>query len=192
VARPLPARFSLTSRFSTRRTVGTEVMTTLDVTDIVMTPLDTGRFVIAVVRSALDGETGFIPRSRRQACSKRPARDEPQVSRTTGTASSPHGRRSRHCRAGASCWRDADHTANPTAAPTSWPECFQQWPLGKVVQVNTLREPALQPLRRHNVRARGDVAFLAWADDSKAGADKAGAPSKTRDADPGRGILTTA
>ena len=39
--------------------LGGEQITTLDVTDITMVALDTGRFVIAHVRNAFDGEPGF-------------------------------------------------------------------------------------------------------------------------------------
>jgi hypothetical protein len=45
--------------FDSNGPVGGEQITTLDVTDITMTALDTGRFVIAHVRNAFDGETGF-------------------------------------------------------------------------------------------------------------------------------------
>ena len=39
--------------------IGGERTTTLDVTQTAMTPLDTGRFVIAHIRQPFDGETGF-------------------------------------------------------------------------------------------------------------------------------------
>ncbi|MEJ0078367.1 MAG: hypothetical protein WDO17_23570 [Alphaproteobacteria bacterium] len=39
--------------------IGGEQTTTLDVTETAMTPLDTGRFVIAHIRQPFDGETGF-------------------------------------------------------------------------------------------------------------------------------------
>jgi hypothetical protein len=45
--------------FDSNGPVGGEQITTLDVTDITMAALDTGRFVIAHVRNAFDGETGF-------------------------------------------------------------------------------------------------------------------------------------
>ena len=53
---PLLVHFQM---FGAMGSVGTEQTTKLDVTDITMAPLDTGPFVIAHVRSALDGETGF-------------------------------------------------------------------------------------------------------------------------------------
>ena len=45
--------------FDANGPVGGEQITNLDVTDITMAALDTGRFVIAHVRNALDGEPGF-------------------------------------------------------------------------------------------------------------------------------------
>jgi hypothetical protein len=45
--------------FDSNGPVGGEQITNLDVTDITMAALDTGRFVIAHVRNAFDGETGF-------------------------------------------------------------------------------------------------------------------------------------
>jgi hypothetical protein len=45
--------------FDSNGAVGGEQITSLDVTDITMAALDTGRFVIAHVRNAFDGETGF-------------------------------------------------------------------------------------------------------------------------------------
>jgi len=45
--------------FDANGPIGGEQITTLDVTDIAMAALDTGRFVIAHVRNAFDGETGF-------------------------------------------------------------------------------------------------------------------------------------
>jgi hypothetical protein len=45
--------------FDANGPVGAEQTTALDVTDIAMTALDSGRFAIAHVRSAFDGEAGF-------------------------------------------------------------------------------------------------------------------------------------
>ena len=45
--------------FDAKGPVGGEQTTTLDITEAAMAPLDTGRFVMAHVRSALDGEAGF-------------------------------------------------------------------------------------------------------------------------------------
>jgi hypothetical protein len=45
--------------FDSNGPIGSEEITTLDVTDIAMAALDTGQFVIAHVRNAFDGETGF-------------------------------------------------------------------------------------------------------------------------------------
>ena len=53
---PLLVHFQI---FDANGPVGTEQTTALDVTEIAMTALDSGRFVIAHVRSALDGEAGF-------------------------------------------------------------------------------------------------------------------------------------
>src|SRR3954447_5210669 len=53
---PLLVHFQI---FDATGPVGTEQTTTLDVTEIAMTALDSGRFVIAHVRSAFDGEAGF-------------------------------------------------------------------------------------------------------------------------------------
>jgi hypothetical protein len=53
---PLLVRLQI---FSPKGPVGKERVTKLDVTDIAMTALDSGRFVIAHIRSAFDGEAGF-------------------------------------------------------------------------------------------------------------------------------------
>ena len=53
---PLLVHFQI---FNATGPVGTEQTTTLNVTEVAMTALDSGRFVIAHVRSALDGEAGF-------------------------------------------------------------------------------------------------------------------------------------
>ena len=62
--------------FDAKGPVGGEQTTTLDITEAVMAPLDTGRFVTAHVRSALDGEAGFettiAPGARSEPYPRRP------------------------------------------------------------------------------------------------------------------------
>jgi hypothetical protein len=164
--------------FGANGPVGAEQTTALDVTEIAMTSLDNGRFVIAHVRSALDGEAGFDT-------------TVPQVSlfEANGTLSNLRFPATGPARIQSS-W--------PTLAPLSGGRFLVAWtqvnvdnaaagtnvmarifsskgPLGQVTQVNTLRGG-----QRFSLAAAiasgptGDIAFPVWVDDSKAGADKSG------------------
>jgi hypothetical protein len=157
--------------------LGTEQTTTLDVTDIAMAPLDTGLFVIAHVRSALDGETGFDT-----TIAQLSVFDQAGVLSNTFPATSPQRIQS--------AW--------PTLAPLpggrfllAWTEVnvdnvatgtnvaarifSSQGPLGKALQVNTLRGGQRFSLSAATTSGpAGDTAYFAWADDSKAGPDTSG------------------
>ena len=91
--------------FNASEPVGTEQTTALDITEAAMTSLDSGRFVIAHVRSALDGEAGFDTTSRVLASSSRPVLSTSSFPPPIRHGSNPPGRRSRRCPAGAFSWR---------------------------------------------------------------------------------------
>jgi hypothetical protein len=164
--------------FGANGPVGAEQTTNLDVTDIAMAPLDSGRFVIAHIRRALDGEAGFDTAV-------------PQVSLFEANGVSSNIRFSATTvQRIQSFW--------PSLAPLSGGRFLLAWtqvstdnaavginvearifssqgPLGKVIQVNTLTGG-----QRFSLSAAiasgpaGDIAFPVWGDDGKAGADKSG------------------
>jgi hypothetical protein len=163
--------------FNAKGPVGSEQTTSLDVTETAMTSLDTGQFVIAHVRSALDGETGFdttIAQANLFAAngtfvSRFPATNAQRIQSSWPTLASLSGGRF------LLAWTQTS-TANPTAGTTVHARIFTtKGPLGQVTQVNTLRGG-----QRFSLAAAitsgpaGDTAFLVWADDSKAGSDKSG------------------
>ena len=164
--------------------VGTEQTTTLDVTEAAMTALDSGRFVFAQVRSAFDGEPGFDTTVAQAS-----------VFEATGAfanirfAATSAGRIQ-------SSW--------PTLVPLPGGRFLLAWtqlnvdnaaagtnvmarifsasgPIGQAIQVNTVTGG-----QRFSVGAAatsgpgGETAFLAWVDDSKAGADTSGRAIKGR------------
>ena len=164
--------------FNATGPVGAEQTTALDITEAAIVALDSGRFVITHVRSALDGETGFDTTIAQSSVF------EPsgvfakiKLAATTGTRIQ-------------SSW--------PTLAPLSGGRFLLAWTqsstgkaaagtnvmarmfsakgaIGKAVQVNTLKGGQRFSLAAAATTGpAGDTAFFAWADDSKAGADKAG------------------
>lgn len=163
--------------FDANGPVGTEQTTKLDVTEITMAPLDTGQFVIAHVRSALDGEAGFDT-----TIAQLSVFDANGVLARTFPATTPQRIQS--------SW--------PTLAPLPGGRCLAAWtevnvdnvaagtnvaarvftsqgPLGKAVRVNTLKGGQRFSLSAAATSGpAGDTAFFAWADDSTAGADKSG------------------
>ena len=171
---PLLVHFQM---FGAKGAVGTEQTTKLDVTEIAMAPLDTGQFVIAHVRSALDGETGFDTTiaqvnvfDQKGVLSKTfPATNPQRIQSSWPTlAPLPGGRF-------LLAWAEVN-VDNAAAGTNVAARIFSgQGALGKAVQVNTLRGGS-----RFSVSAAttsgpdGETAYLAWADDSKAGADKSG------------------
>jgi hypothetical protein len=157
--------------------VAGEQTTALDVTEIALAPLTTGGFVIAHVRSALDGETGF---DTTVAQANLFDANAAFVSRIPAT-SAPHIQSSWPCVAPLSggrfllAWAQTD-TANAAAGTTVQARMFTaKGPLGQVAQFNTLRGGQRFSLSAAvTSRPEGDTACLVWADDSKAGADKSG------------------
>jgi hypothetical protein len=171
---PLLVHFQI---FNASGPVGGEQTTNLDVTDAVMAPLDSGDFVIAHVRSALDGETGFDTTVAQASMFEAGGVFSNRVSATSAQRIQ-------------SSW--------PTLAPLSDGRFLLAWTqvnldkvaagtnvearifssngaLGRAVQVNTLKGGQRFSLSAATTSGpAGDIAFLVWADDSKAGPDKSG------------------
>ncbi len=116
----LPGPLRFTCRYSSDRAGRHEITTALDITDAAIAALDTGRFVIAHTRSALDGETGFttvVPQASVFAADgafaniRIPATNATQVQSSWPTLVPLSGGRFMLA------WTQAG-TANPPAAPT--------------------------------------------------------------------------
>ena len=172
---PLLVHFQI---FNAAGPVGTEQTTALDITDAAMTALDSGRFVIAHIRSALDGETGFdtvVPQASLFEAAGASANIRiPATSATKIQSSWPvlvplSGGRF------LLAWTQSA-TSNAAAGTNVMARVFQaKGAIGNVVQVNTLRTGNRFSLSAAATAGpAGDTAFFAWADDSKAGADKDG------------------
>ncbi len=163
--------------FNAKGPVGSEQTTNLDVTETAMAPLDTGQFVIAHVRSALDGETGFdttiaqanLFQANGTFVSRFPATSGQGIQSSWPTLAPLSGGRF------LLAWTQTS-TANAAAGTNVHARIFTaNGPLGQVTQVNTLKGG-----QRFSLAAAitsgpaGDTAFLVWADDSKTGSDKSG------------------
>jgi hypothetical protein len=165
--------------FDTDGPVGAEQTTTLDVTEVAMIALDSGRFVIADVRSALDGEAGFDTTIAQL-----------NVFEANGAFANLHFSATSAGRIRSS-W--------PTLAPLSggrfllaWTEVnvdniaagtnvmarifsASQGALGQVIQVNTQtggQRFSLSAAATGNPTV--ETAFFTWADDSNTGSDHSG------------------
>jgi hypothetical protein len=158
--------------------VGGEQTTSLDITEAAMAPLDAGRFVIAHVRSALDGEAGFdttiaqlslFEPTGASSNIRFPATTAQRIKSSWPTLAPLTGGRF------LLAWTQVN-AANTAAGTNIMARIFSsQGPLGKVVQVNTLKGGQRFSLSAATTSGpAGDTAFLAWTDDSKAGADKSG------------------
>ena len=172
---PLLVHFQI---FNAKGPVGTEVTTALDVTEIVMAPLDTGRFVIAHIRSALDGEAGFDTTIAQASLFEATgAATSLKFPATTGTKIQSSWPNLAPLSGGRFllAWTQTN-TATPTAGTNVMARMFSSTgALGKVVQVNTLTGGTRFSLSIATTSGpAGDVAFFTWGDDSKAGADKTG------------------
>jgi hypothetical protein len=163
--------------FDAKGPVGTEQTTALDVTDIAIAALDSGRFVIAHVRSALDGEAGFDTTVA-----------QVNVFEANGAFANIHF----------AATAGRIQSAWPTLVPLSGGRFLLAWtqvnvdnaaaginvaarifsslgPIGQPVQVNTLTGGQRFSLSAAATSGpAGETAFLVWGDDSKAGADKTG------------------
>jgi hypothetical protein len=164
--------------FDANGPVGPEQTTTLDVTEVAMTALDSGRFVFAHVRSAFDGEAGFDTTVAQLSVFE--ANGAFANIRFAATSASrilsswptlvplPGGRF-------LLAWTQLN-VDNPAARTNVVARIFSAaGPIGQAVQFNTLTGG-----QRFSVSAAatsnptGETAFLAWADDSNAGPDKSG------------------
>jgi hypothetical protein len=177
LAGPLLVHFQM---FNAAGPVGTEVTTALDVTDVAMTALDSGRFVIAHVRSALDGEAGFDT-TVAQANVFEPNGAFANIRFLAAPAGSriqsswpalvplPGGRV-------LLAWTQVN-VDSPAAGANVMARIFAPGPgqLGQAIQVNTLKGGQRFSLcAAATSHPAGETAFLAWADDSNAGSDKSG------------------
>jgi len=172
---PLLVHFQI---FDAKGPVGTEQTTTLDVTEVAMTALDSGRFVIAHVRSALDGEAGFATTVAQLSVFE--ANGAFANIRFAATNAGrflsswptlvplPSGRF-------LLAWTQAN-VDNPAAGTNVVARIFSaQGPIGQAVPVNTLTGGQRFSLSAAATAGpAGETAFMAWADDSKAGPDKSG------------------
>lgn len=175
IAGPLLVHFQI---FDAKGPVGTEQTTTLDVTEVAMTALDSGRFVIAHVRSALDGEAGFdttvaqvsVFEANGAFANVRFAATNAGrfLSSWPTLVPLPGGRF-------LLAWTQAN-VDNPAAGTNVVARIFSaQGPMGRAVQVNTLTGGQRFSLSAAATAGpAGETAFMAWADDSKAGPDKSG------------------
>ena len=159
--------------------VGTEQTTTLDVTEVAITALDSGRFVIAHIRSAGDGEPGFETTVAQASVFE--ANGAFANIRFAATSASrvqsswptlvplPGGRF-------LLAWTQVN-VDNPAAGTNVMARIFSsgQGPMGQAIQVNTLTGGQRFSLCAAATSGpEGETAFLAWADDSNAGPDKSG------------------
>jgi len=163
--------------FNAKGPVGSEQTTNLDVTETAMVPLDTGQFVIAHVRSALDGETGFdttiaqanLFQANGTFVSRFPATSGQGIQSSWPTLAPLSGGRF------LLAWTQSSTASIPAGTNVHARIFTAKGPLGQVMQVNTLRGG-----QRFSLAAAvtsgpaGDTAFLVWADDSKAGSDASG------------------
>jgi len=158
--------------------VGNEQIPNIEITEAVMTTLDSGRFVIAHVRSAGDGEPGFDTTVAQVSVFEAngafsnlrfPATSAPRILSSWPTLAPLSGGRF------LLAWTQVN-VDNAAAGINVEARIFSsQGPLGKVIQVNTLTGG-----QRFSLSAAiasgpaGDIAFPVWVDDSNAGADKSG------------------
>ena len=172
---PLLVHFQI---FNATGPVGTEVTTTLDVTEIAMTALDSGRFVIAHVRSALDGEAGFdttvaqlsvFEANGASANIRFAATNAPRIQSSWPTLVPLPGGRF------LLAWTQVN-VDNAAAGTNVMARIFSaKGPIGQAIQVNTLKGGSRFSLcAAATAGPAGDTAFLAWADDSHVGPDKSG------------------
>ena len=172
---PLLVHFQI---FNATGPVGTEQTTALDVTETAITALDSGRFVIAHVRSAGDGEAGF----------------DTTVAQASVFEANGAFANIRFAATSANRIRSSWPTLVPLAGGRfllAWTQVnvdnaaagtnvaarifSSQGPIGQAVQVNTLMGGQRFSLSAAATSGpAGETAFLAWADDSNAGPDKSG------------------
>ena len=158
--------------------VGNEQIPNLEITEAAMVALDSGRFVIAHVRSAGDGEPGFdttvaqvtvFEASGAPANLRFPATGAPRIRSSWPTLAALSGGRF------LVAWTEVN-VDNVAAGTNVAARIFSsQGPLGRAIQVNTLSGGDRFSLAAATTSGpAGDTAFVTWADDSKAGADISG------------------
>jgi hypothetical protein len=169
---PLHLRMQL---FDANEPLGGEQVPNIEITEAAMTPLDSGQYVMAHVRSAADGEPGFettvmqanvfdtggaFARRFPVTSAKRIQSSWPMLAPLSG------GRF-------LAAWTEVN-VDNAAAGTNVAARIFSsQGPLGKVTQVNTLTGSQRFSLSAATASGpSGDTAFLAW-DDDKAGATHA-------------------
>ena len=164
--------------FNATGPVGAEQTTALDITDAALAALDTGRFVIAHIRSALDGEAGFDTTiAQLSVFEPSGVFAKIKLAATTGTRIQSSWPTLAPLSGGRFLFAWTQSSTNKAAAGTNvMARMFSaKGAIGKAVQVNTLRGGQRFSLSAAaSAGPAGDTAFFAWADDSKAGADKAG------------------
>jgi hypothetical protein len=164
--------------FDANGPVGAEQTTTLDVTEAAIAPLDSGRFVIAHVRSALDGETGFgttvaqasvFEADGAFANIRFAATSSSRIQSSSPTLVPLPGGRF------LLAWTEIN-VDNAAAGTNVTARIFSSaGPIGQAIKVNTLTGGQRFSLSAAATSGpAGETAFLAWADDSNAGADKLG------------------
>jgi hypothetical protein len=164
--------------FDANGPVGTEQTTTLNVTEAAIAALDSGRFVIADVRSALDGEAGFDTTVAQVSVFEAngafsnirfAATSSGRIQSSWPTlAPLPGGRF-------LLAWTEVN-VDNAAAGTNVVARIFSaQGAVGQPIQVNTLTGGQRFSLSAAATSGpAGETAFLAWADDSNAGPDKSG------------------
>ena len=164
--------------FDTNGPVGTEQTTPLNITEAAIAALDSGRFVIAHVRSALDGEPGFDTTvAQLNVFEANGAFSNVSFAATSSSriqsswptlAPLPGGRF-------LLAWTELN-VDNPAAGTNVVARIFSaQGGIGQAIQVNTLTGGQRFSLSAAATSGPGgETAFFAWADDSNAGPDKSG------------------
>jgi hypothetical protein len=164
--------------FDANGPIGAEQTTTLNITEAAIAALDSGRFVIADVRSALDGEAGFDTTVAQM-----------NVFEANGAFSNIRFAATNAARIQSSwptlaplpggrfllAWTE-QNVDNPAAGANVAARIFSSaGPIGQAIQVNTLTGGQRFSLSAAATSGpAGETAFLAWADDSNAGPDKSG------------------
>jgi hypothetical protein len=164
--------------FDANGPVGAEQTTTLNITEAAMTPLDSGRFVIADVRSALDGEAGFdttiaqlnVFEANGASANLHFAASAGRIRSSWPTLVPLSGGRF------LLAWTEVN-VDNVAAGTNVMARIFSasQGPLGQVMRVNTLtggQRFSLSASATKNPTV--ETAFFAWADDSNTGSDHSG------------------
>lgn len=172
---PLLVHFQI---FDSNGPVGGEQTTTLDVTDIAMTALDTGRFVIAFIRNALDGEAGHetsvaqanIFEANGTFSGIRFPATGPQriISAWPTLAPLPGGRF-------LLAWTQVNVDAVAAGINVAAGIFSAQGSIGRAIQINTSTGSQRFSLSGATMSGPdGETTFAAWGDDSQTGGDTSG------------------